>query len=183
MTGGAMSDGAARPGRADPDAAQVPRVVQRREQPYASIRGEVSMQTIAAIADRLPELIGLLEEQGTELAGAPFLKYVELGPGDELVIEAGVPVHDVEEDEGAVRYGVLPAGRFAMVSFRGHPEGLMDATRDLLEWGDDEGLRWDMAYTDESELWGCRLEVYNTDPREEPDPDNWETDLIFRLAD
>jgi effector-binding domain-containing protein len=178
-----VSEPTGRPGRADPDAAREPHIVERSPQPYASIRGEVSMHTIAAIADRLPELIGLLAEQGIELAGAPFLRYVELGPGDELVIEAGAPVHDLGEDEGAVRYAVLPAGRFALLSHRGHPEGLMDATRDLLEWGDDEGLHWDITHTDESELWGCRLEVYNSDPHEEPDPDNWETDLVFRLAD
>lgn len=31
--------------------------------------------------------------------------------------------------------------------------------------------------------WGCRLEVYKTDPAEQPDTGKWETELLFRLAD
>jgi effector-binding domain-containing protein len=178
-----MSDGAARPGRADPESARQVRIVERSSQPYAAIRGDVSMQTIPAIADRIPELIGLLAEQGVEPAGAPFLRYAVLGPGDELVVEAGVPVDYAGVEDDPVYYSVLPGGRFAMLTHRGHFEGLMDATTDLVEWGDEHDVRWDVTYTDEAELWGARLEVYNTNPLEEPDPDNWETDLIFRLAD
>jgi hypothetical protein len=33
------------------------------------------------------------------------------------------------------------------------------------------------------ERWGCRLENYLTDPRQEPDMSKWVTQLAFRLAD
>jgi effector-binding domain-containing protein len=178
-----MSDGAARPGRDDPDERPEPRIVERPDQPYAGIRGEGSMQTIPAIADRISEVIAFLTDRGLELGGPPFLRYVEIGPGDELVIEAGVPVDQPGADEEPVSYGVLPGGRFATVRHHGHPEGLMDATGDLLDWGDEQGLRWDVRYTDDREVWGCRLESYLSDPREYPDLDDWDTDLVFRLAD
>lgn len=29
----------------------------------------------------------------------------------------------------------------------------------------------------------CRLEIYHTDPRDEPDMTKWETQLTFRIAD
>ncbi len=112
------------------------------------------MQTVPAIADRIPELIGLLAEQGVEPAGAPFLRYAVLGPGDELVVEAGVPVDYAGVEDGPVYYSVLPGGRFAMLTHRGHFEGLMDATTDLVEWGHEHDVRWDVTYTDEAELWG-----------------------------
>jgi hypothetical protein len=30
--------------------------------------------------------------------------------------------------------------------------------------------------------WGARLEIYESDPAQEPDMDKWVTDLAFRLA-
>ncbi len=33
------------------------------------------------------------------------------------------------------------------------------------------------------ERWGSRLEIYLTDPNEEPDMSKWQTQLAFRLAD
>ena len=178
-----MSDGPARPGRDDPDANPEPRVVELPSQPYAAIRGEVSMQTIPAIADRISDVIGYLADHGVESAGPPFLRYLEIGPGDELVVEAGVPVDHPGMGEDPVYYAVLPGGRFATVRHHGHPDGLMDATGDLLDWGDEQGVRWDVRYTDDREVWGCRYESYLSDPREHPDMDTWDTDLVFRLAD
>jgi hypothetical protein len=52
----------------------------------------------------------------------------------------------------------------------------------LLAWAADRDLTWDMTDTDRGQRWGCRLEVYRTDPREQPDLNKWETDLVFRLA-
>lgn len=177
-----MGDGAGRPGRDEP-AGFEPRVVDRPSQPYAAIRGEVSMQTIPAIADRIPELIGLLAERGVAPAGAPFLRYVQIGPGDELVVDAGIAVDSLGVDEDPIEYGVLPGGRFVTVTHRGHFEELEHVTGELLDWADEQGLRFDVTYTDDAEQWGARLEFYNTNPMEEPDPANWETDLVFRLAD
>jgi len=53
----------------------------------------------------------------------------------------------------------------------------------LLAWADAQGLAWDKSDAGSGEQWGCRLEVFNTDPANEPDMDKWETELSFRLAD
>ena len=39
-----------------------------------------------------------------------------------------------------------------------------------------------MTETDAGEAWGCRLELYKTDPSAEPDMSRWETELAFRIA-
>jgi hypothetical protein len=39
-----------------------------------------------------------------------------------------------------------------------------------------------MSLSPEGERWGCRLEIYRTDPQAEPDMTKWETELAFRLA-
>jgi hypothetical protein len=69
------------------------------------------------------------------------------------------------------------------VRHRGHPEGLIDVTATVLAWAERRGLEWDAVDTDEGQRWSCRLEIFRTDPMAEPDPNNWETDLAFRLAD
>jgi hypothetical protein len=54
----------------------------------------------------------------------------------------------------------------------------------MLKWAAGQGLMWDRTTDpDGTQHWGSRLELYNTNPTEEPDLNNWDTDLQFRLAD
>jgi effector-binding domain-containing protein len=160
-----------------------PRIEERAEQPYVAIRGLVTMQTIGAIADRLPEVFTWLAERDIPPAGAPFFRYNVIDMRQQLEIEVGAPLTIAVEGSGDVIAGTLPAGRYAVVSHVGHPDKLMGVTRNLLEWADEQGVRWDMAETGVGQRWGCRLENYRTDPREEPDLNKWETELAFRVAD
>lgn len=163
--------------------ANEPHVTQRADQPYVAIRRSVTMQTIAEIADRLPEIFGWLGARGIEPAGAPFFRYNVIDMQRELEVEAGVPVATAVEGDGEIVSGHLPAGRYVTVTHVGHPDALVEATAGLLDWAANEGLRWDVRESDRGEHWGCRLEVYRTNPAEEPDPNRWETELAFRLAD
>lgn len=161
-----------------------PRIVDRAAQPYVAAKGHVTMQNVGAIADRLPEVFGWLGERGIEHVGAPFFKFnlIDMtGPGH-LEIEVGVPVAEPVAGEGEILAGVLPAGRYATVTHVGHPGELMGVTGELLDWAFRHGLTWDFVTTDEGERWASRLEVYRTDPAEQPDMTKWETDLVFRLA-
>ncbi|HET8659962.1 MAG TPA: GyrI-like domain-containing protein [Micromonosporaceae bacterium] len=160
-----------------------PSIEHRAEQPCLAVRGTVTAQTIGAVADRLPGILSWLAGRGIEPAGAPFLRYEVIGAQGELKMAAGVPVAQAVAGDGDVVAGALPAGRYARVTHRGHPEGLPAATAALLGWAADQGLRPDVAQTGQGERWGCRLEAYRTDPREQPDPHRWETDLLIRLAD
>jgi effector-binding domain-containing protein len=155
-----------------------PRIVERPAQPYVGIRDNVSMQNISAFADRLPSVFAWLAAHAIPPAGAPFFKYNVIDMEHELEMEAGVPVSSEPEVDGDLVTGVLPAGRYATVSHVGHPAELVDVTGRLLRWAANQGLEFDVV----DERWGCRIEVYNTDPATEPDMSKWETDLFFRLA-
>jgi effector-binding domain-containing protein len=157
-------------------------VVQRDAQAYVAIREAVTMETISEIADRIPEVFGWLGARGVEPTGAPFLKYNVIDMGRRLEIEAGVPVAAEVAGEGDVLAGVLPAGRYATVRHVGPFDQLVDVTAALLDWAAKQGLEWDVVDTDEGQRWGCRLEIYETDPRAEPDMSKWETVLAFKLA-
>ena len=158
-------------------------IMTRTEQPYVAVRGQVPMAGLGEFAARHREVAGWLGARGLAPAGAPFFRYNFIDMMRELEVEAGFPVAAATEGGGEIVAGVLPAGRYATLTYTGHPSELVDATRELLDWGAAQGLKWDMTQTGRGERWGSRLEIYLTDPREEPDMSKWVTQLAFRLAD
>ncbi len=161
-----------------------PKIIERTDQPYVAIRANVTM---AKLGETLPplhgEVFGWLGSRGIEPAGAPFWKYNVIDMERELEVEVGVPVAGQADGDDRVLAGVLPAGRYASLMHTGHPSTLIDATRALLEWAATEGLAWDVVDTPDGQRWTARLEVYETDPDEQPDMNKWVTELAFRLAD
>jgi effector-binding domain-containing protein len=160
-----------------------PQIIERDGQPYAAIRASVTMTELGALADRFGEVFGWLAERGVTPAGAPFFRYNVIDMERQLDVEAGVPVRTAIEGDGRVRAGTLPAGRYASAVHVGRYDGLIGAVEDLLGWADAQGLEFDASSAEDGEQWGCRLEIYLTNPAEEPDPGKWETQLAFRLAD
>jgi effector-binding domain-containing protein len=160
-----------------------PEIVTRAGQPYAAIRARVTMAELGGLGARLGEVFGWLGAHGLAPAGAPFFRYNVIDMAAELEVEAGVPVASAAEGDDQVLTGVLPAGRYATVTHMGHPDELMEVTSGLLEWAAGQGLKWDMSPGDSGERWSCRLEIYLTDPNEEPDLSKWATQLMFKLAD
>ncbi|MFG2192857.1 GyrI-like domain-containing protein [Streptomyces sp. NPDC048639] len=162
-------------------------IVERPEQSYVAVRKTVTMTTIAEIADRLPEIFGWLAARGVEPAGPPFFRYRVIDMDRKLDIEAGFPVATATATapgaEGEIFAGSLPAGRYVTVTHIGHPDRLRDVHASLLDWAARHELTWDMSETGAGEEWGCRLEIYRTDPRVQPDMNAWETEVAFRLAD
>ena len=160
-----------------------PTIVERRTQPYVGIQRSITMTTFPEIADRLPEVFGWLGRRGIAPAGAPFFRYHLIDMARELRVEAGIPLASAVEGEGEIVPGVLPAGRYVRTTHRGHPQELLGVTADMLTWAARQGLRFDKSDTDEGEAWGSRLEFYLTDPAVEPDMNNWEHELLFKLAE
>ncbi len=160
-----------------------PEIETRAEQPYVAIRAKVSMAGIGAFAARTREVFGWLGARGLAPAGPPFFKYNVIDMMRELEMETGVPVAAAVDGDDHVVSGVLPAGRYATVTYTGHPSELAEVTKALLDWAEEQGLTWDMSPTEDGDRWGARLEFYLTDPGEEPDMGKWQTQLAFRLAD
>ncbi|WP_427890477.1 GyrI-like domain-containing protein [Kribbella sp. GL6] len=157
----------------------MPEIVELGERPYVALRGTVPMDGIAAFADRLREVIDWLAAREIAPNDAPFFKYDVVDMEHELTMEIGFPVDDEHSGEGEIVTGVLPAGRYATVTYHGHPDGLVKATGALLDWGAAQGVEWDA----EGDNWAARLEIYRSDPREVPNMDDWVTDLQFKLKD
>jgi len=161
----------------------MPSTVDRPAQRYVAERATVGIEEFPRIADRLPPLIGSLAGHGIVPAGAPFFRYRVLHPGLRFTVEAGVPVEGGFTPDQPAFLGEIPAGKYVLETYVGAPGGLAAATEAVLTWGAREGVAWDVTEGPDGEEWGGRLEVLRTNPLEQPDPSQWVTDLLFRLAD
>lgn len=102
--------------------------------------------------------------------GQPFVRYLAVGA--ELDVEAGVPVTEHSEGDGATVGSSLPAGRTAVTTHRGPYTELSSTHEALQAWVKGQGL----------EPAGGAWEVYITDPTEEPDESSWLTKVYLPLA-
>jgi effector-binding domain-containing protein len=160
--------------------AESPTIETRMDQPYAAIPVSVRIEELGSVVPPLTgRVFDWLAALGIAPTGPPFWRYVVVDMENKLELETGVPVASRVESDGEMRTGVLPAGRYATVVHKGHPDTLLTATRDLLQWASARGLEWDA----DGNRWGCRLEEYLSDPAEVPDMSEWQTRLAFRLRD
>jgi effector-binding domain-containing protein len=160
-----------------------PTIVERPATAYAAIKVLVPMDELGTTVPPLNgEVFQWLAAHHVAPAGAPFWKYNVIDMAGRLEVEAGVAVAEPVSGDQRVLGGVLPPGRYATTRHVGHPSTLMAATAALLEWGAAHGVEWDKAATPDGERWGARLEIYLTDPQDEPDMHKWVTELAFRCA-
>jgi AraC family transcriptional regulator len=141
-------------------------------QPVLSIRRRVQRSGLAAA---LGELYGRIfqytQQSGAALAGPPFTRYLESGPGL-IHIEAGMPVAAAVPGDGEIVAGTLPSGPAARTVHAGPYETLNEAHAAVETWIRDQGL------TPAGSPW----ESYVTDPADYPNPADWKTEVFWPLA-
>lgn len=155
-----------------------PEFITRTAQPYAAILLRVRQPEIPQQAPPLHDAVAeWLSARGLKPAGAPFFNYTRM---DEILeMEVGWPTATVLEPEGDVITGTLPAGRYASVRYTGPYGGLYDAHSQLRGWLEVQGVLPENSGADAGR--STLLEIYETDPAEEPDPQKWITDIAFKL--
>ena len=161
-----------------------PEIEQRGRQTYLGRTETVTMATISRAADRIPEIVRWLGEHGAAPAGAPFLRYRVIDMEGIVVVEAAVPVDDSVVgsiiDQCDIQLQSLPAGRYVTVTHHGHVDQLQDANAALMTWAAEQDIKWDMSTADDGQHWACRLEIYLTNPSEQPDPNQWRTLIAMK---
>ena len=162
----------------------LPQVFDREAQSYAYVRFTVTMDEMQKPAvEGFPAVFAQLAEQGIAPVGAPFYNYRRIDMATTLDVEAGIPVEKIGENKDKVHFGTLPAGRFAGLTWHGHPDKLEPVTAVLIGWTRLMEMPFDMDEQSDGDYFACRLEIYETDPDDEPDMDKWVTHLAFKLRD
>ena len=160
-----------------------PKITSRNEQPYVGIRTLAAMSELPTVIPQLfDETAAWLQKKGVTPVGAPFIRYHVINMPGKLDIEMAYPVASSVPGSGSVSSGVLPAGRYASLVYHGPYDGLMEANRVLIEWAKENDIAWDRWDDENGDAFRSRLEIYHTDPDQEPDPAKWETEVAIKLA-
>ncbi|KFC72562.1 Transcriptional regulator, effector-binding domain/component [Devosia sp. LC5] len=160
----------------------LPEIIDRPAQPYAFIRFTVRMDQMKQPADEgFSALFAWLGQRGIQPIAAPFYNYRRINMSETLDVEAGVPIAELVDGEGQIETGTLPAGKFVTLDWVGHYDGLMGATAMLIGWVRLTQVELDMTTKGQDDFFACRLEIYETDPSEEPDAEKWRTQLAFKV--
>lgn len=164
----------------------LPEIIDRNAQPFVAVRASVPMNDMVPVIDRsFAALYGWLGSNGIEPAGPGFFKYNVISMNGMMEMEFASPVATsvaVGEDED-VAAGILPAGRYAQVTWTGPYQHLMDVNAVLIGWAKERGLKWDMEETPDGDRFAARIEVYENDPHEVEDPNDLVTTVAIKLAD
>lgn len=162
----------------------LPKIIDRPAQPYVAVRASCSIAELPKVAPKaIGEIHSWLAAKNVSPAGPLFFRYNVIDMARLMEIDIGFPTSSRVEGDGQVLSDILPAGRFASIVYRGPYDGLYDANAVLIGWAKERGIAWDVVETDDGDRFGCRVEIYRTDPREEPNPANWQTEVAIRLAD
>lgn len=155
-------------------------IEQRSAQRYVAIPLTVTMRELAAAVDRgFPQLFAWLATRPLTPAGAPFIRYLQVDMDAGLVVELAVPVDAEVATDGSVHGGVLPAGRYVTLLHVGPYDGLVQANATLQRRAAEQGLRWAM----DGATWRGRVERYLTDPSQQPDASQWQTEIAYLTDD
>jgi hypothetical protein len=158
-------------------------VVQREAMPYAAIAITVLMESLASAGPLNGVVFDWLAQQHVAPAGPPFWKYNVIDMAGQLELEVGVATTRPATADDRVSVGELPAGRYLETTYHGHPDGLLQATSDLLAHAHAQSLTFDKVDSPRGERWAARLEYYLSDPDGQPDMTQWDTTLSFKLTD
>lgn len=132
---------------------------------------EATTSDIGAVLPRLlPATFAWVGEHGGHVAGAPFVRYLEIGAGS-YRIEAGVPTAEPMKGSGEIIASELPGGELAVADHYGPYNTLVETTAALREYVEGQGRRA------AGPLW----ESYVTDPNAEPDPAKLLTEVCIPL--
>jgi len=150
-------------------------VQQRDAQPVLSIRGAIPVSQLGeTMGERIPALLGYLQQSGARAAGPVFVRYHTFG-AEETDMEIGVPVAEAVAGEGRIAAGELPGGPTIATWHIGAHNRLGEAYGRLAAWRDEQGR----------EAAGPGWEVYYwLDPSREggtadaSDPSSWRTQLV-----
>ena len=158
-----------------------PKIDKRPKQVYMGIRTIAPFKGMSkAIGNLSDEMNAWVAEDKVRTAGPPFLRYHVIDMRGFMDIEFGFPVRRALPDDGQVKAGMLPAGRYASLVYSG---GGISGNRALIEWVRAQSMDFDRWDTEQGDNFRGRYETYLTDPTVEPRKSKWQIEVAIKLAD
>jgi effector-binding domain-containing protein len=150
-------------------------VQQREVQPVVSIRGTIpTAQLGETMGERIPALLGFVQQGGARATGPVFLRYHRFGE-IETDVEIGLPVAAAVAGEGRIVAGELPGGPAIATWHLGAHNTLGQAYGRLGAWQQEHGRApdgpgWEVYYWIDPTQVGATADAQ--------DPSGWRTQLV-----
>lgn len=158
-----------------------PAIDYRTARQYVGLRIITPFEGMFAQTDKLfKALRQWVNAKGVADQGPYFLRYHVIDMKGLMDVEAGFVVVSQQIQDEHVKCGVLPAGRYAHLTYSRYA---LRGNQALLIWIKENKLEVDLENTTNGDAFGCRYEAYLTDYRTEPRKKNWQVDLAIRLRD
>ena len=149
-----------------------PAIVQTEPLHYAALHVTCALNEMGKVmGPGIGEVVAALKAQDVHPAGPWFTHHFHK-PTETFDFEICFPVAEPIEPHGRVTPGIWPATKVARTVYHGNYSGLPHAWPELDEWMKAEN------YAGGTEFW----ERYLVNPNENPDPDEWRTELNWPLA-
>ncbi|WCM27384.1 GyrI-like domain-containing protein [Sphingomonas sp. QA11] len=160
----------------------LPQIVHRTTTPYVAIKAQLTLPFGNEVSTIIGRLFGLLEQERLAEEGPIFFRH-NLVAMPLIEMEIGVPTNRVIEQRGDIVSGLLPAGRYAEVTYFGPYDDLVTVNGVLMGWASHVGLEFDSKSRRDGEWFANRLEIYHNSPAEEPDARKLKTSIAIKLVD
>ena len=158
-----------------------PGIDRRTARQYVGLRIITPFEGMFAQTDKLfKELRQWVNAQGLADQGPCFLRYHVIDMQGLMDVEAGFVVTSRHAGDERVKSGVLPAGRYAHLTYSRYA---LRGNVALLTWIKEQKLNVDREDTPKGDAFVCRYEAYLTDYRTEHRKTKWQVDLAIRLRD
>lgn len=160
----------------------LPNITYREATPYVAVKARVNLPFDDQIPDIMKKLHGYLKKNDLRETGLVFFKH-NIVAMPMIEMEFGVPVARAQDSRDDMVSGILPAGRYAEITYFGPYDDLIAVNGVLIGWARHAGLTFDARKTADGEWFANRLEVYHNSSEEEPDHQKLQTIVTIKLKD
>ena len=159
-----------------------PKVVERPATHYASVSRDVQIPFGEVIGPAMGEVVAYLDSAKVQGFGPAVFRY-NLIEMPRLQMEFGFITPGAVAGSQTVKSGILPAGKYVMVTHTGHYDNVEKATGDVIAWAKANHISWDSTPERGAERFVSRFEIYPNGPDDEPDPNKWITEIWIKTRE
>lgn len=158
-----------------------PKIRRRKKQAYVALRMAVSIPFGKYLQPAWDEVYEWMKSRGSHPAGPAIIRYLTTNMSKELDLDVGFALDKAVKGDQRITADYLPARKYATLLYTGpyKGKGIFKATVALLEWAEENKVKWNVSKKKGVEWWNGRAEFYFSDPATEKDPAKFKTELAF----
>jgi len=135
------------------------------------------------IQEAYQALDGYLGERDLEDRGPSIIRYRRFAEDGPLFVEIGWIMADLVEIDPPFVVGSLPAGTYVVGWHNGPYSRIAETTRDLIAWGEDQGVEWNVQADAAGDWWESWFELYLTEPSYGPEGPTGSVEVCMGIRD